>query len=104
MPLRYAGDAARSMLQLIHHTETGMSTASISRRLSRWVAGLAYSDIPPEVLDRARGVTLQGLSSCLLGHAFPETQQAIRLVEEEERGCGGTGTALVDGRRFTPAG
>jgi hypothetical protein len=30
-----------------------MSTASISRRLSRWVAGLAYSDISPEVLNRA---------------------------------------------------
>ena len=81
-----------------------MSTASISRRLSRWVAGLAYSDIPPEVLDRARGVTLQGLSSCLLGHDFPETRQAIRLVEEEEVGCGGTTTALVDGRRFSRAG
>jgi 2-methylcitrate dehydratase PrpD len=81
-----------------------MSTASISRRLSRWVAGLAYSDLPPEVLDRARGVTLQGLSSCLLGHGFPETRQAIRLVEEEELGCGGTTTALVDGRRFSRAG
>jgi 2-methylcitrate dehydratase PrpD len=81
-----------------------MSTASISRRLSRWVAGLAYADIPPEVLDRARGVTLQGLSSSLLGHDFPETRQAIRLVEEEELGCGGTTTALVDGRRFTRAG
>jgi 2-methylcitrate dehydratase PrpD len=30
--------------------------------------------------------------------------QAIRLVEEEELGCGGTTTALVDGRRFTRAG
>ena len=77
-----------------------MSTASISRRLSRWVAGLAYSDLPAEVRDRACGVTLQGLSSCLLGRDFPETIQAIRLVEEEELGCGGTTTALVDGRRF----
>ena len=81
-----------------------MSTSSISRRLSRWVAALAYSDLPSEVLDRARGVTLQGVSSCLLGHDFPETMQAIRLVEEEELGCGGTTTALVDGRRFTRAG
>jgi 2-methylcitrate dehydratase PrpD len=81
-----------------------MSTSSISRRLSRWVAGLAYSDLPAEVRDRACGVTLQGLSSCLLGRDFPETIQAIRLVEEEELGCGGTTTALVDGRRFTRAG
>ncbi len=81
-----------------------MSTASISRRLSGWVAGLAYSDLPPQVLDRARGVTLQALSSALLGHDFPETRQAIRLVEEEEQGCTGTTTALVDGRRFSRAG
>src|SRR5215475_16224079 len=81
-----------------------MSTASISRRLSRWVAALAYSDLPAEVLDRARGVTLQGLSSCLLGHAFPETRQAIRLVEEEEHGTVGRITVLVDGRRFSRAG
>jgi 2-methylcitrate dehydratase PrpD len=81
-----------------------MSTASISRRLSSWVARLAYSDLPAEVRDRACGVTLQGLSSCLLGRDFPETIQAIRLVEEEESGCGGTTTALGDGRRFTRAG
>src|SRR3974377_1346670 len=81
-----------------------MSTASISRRLSGWVAALAYSDIPPEVLDRARGVTLQALSSCLLGRDFPETKRSIRLVEEEEAGCSGATTALVDGRRFSRAG
>lgn len=82
-----------------------MPTESINRRLSRWVAGLAYSDIPAEVLDRARGVTLQALSSSLLGHEFPETKQAIRLVEEDERGAsGGAATALVDGRRFSRAG
>jgi len=50
-----------------------MSTASISRRLSRWVAGLAYSDLPAEVHDRACGVTLLGLSSCLLGRARHKT-------------------------------
>jgi hypothetical protein len=81
-----------------------MPTESINRRLSRWVAGLAYEDIPPEVLDRARGVTLQALSSCLLGHAFPETKQAFRLVEDEEDGAAGKVTALVDGRRFSRAG
>jgi 2-methylcitrate dehydratase PrpD len=81
-----------------------MLTESISRRLSNWVATLAYEDLPAEVLDRARGVTLQGLSSCLLGHEFAETKQAIRLVEDEEQGGAGVATALVDGRRFTRAG
>jgi 2-methylcitrate dehydratase PrpD len=56
------------------------------------------------VLDRARGTTLQSLSSCLLGHQFAETQHAIRLIEEEECGGSGVATALVDGRRFTRSG
>ena len=81
-----------------------MPAESINRRLSRWVAGLTYADIPQEVLDRARGVTLQAVSSCLLGHGFPETQQAIRLVEEDEQGSAGLATALVEGRRFSRAG
>ena len=81
-----------------------MTTDSISRRLSRWVAGLSYADIPPEVQDRARGVTLQALSSCLLGYGFPETKQAIRLVEDDEQDSTGNTTVLVDGRTFSRAG
>src|SRR5262245_66565554 len=81
-----------------------MPAESINRRLSRWVAGLTHAKLPPEVVDRARGVTLQGLSSCLLGHAFPETKQAIRLVEDEEHGAAGTITVLVAGSSFSRAG
>ena len=82
-----------------------MPAESIVRRLSRWVASLSYSDLPPEVLDRARGVTLQALSSSLLGHGFPETKQAIQLVEDDEQGMsGGPATVLADGRRFSRAG
>jgi 2-methylcitrate dehydratase PrpD len=80
-----------------------MQSDSISRSLSRWVAGLSHEDIPPQVLDRARGVTLQGLSSCLLGCDFPETRQAIRLVEDEEDGGTGSTTVLIDGRTFSRA-
>ena len=42
-------------------------SASLSRQLSKWVAGLGYDDLPEEVVDRAKGVTLQGLASALLG-------------------------------------
>ena len=40
--------------------------ASLSRQLAQWVAGLRYEDLPPDVVDRAKGVTLQGLASVLL--------------------------------------
>lgn len=78
--------------------------ATISRNLSQWAHGLRYEDLPAEVLDRARGVTMQGLVSCQLGRDTPDAQQAIRIVEEDEQGSTGTATALVDGRRFTRSG
>lgn len=77
---------------------------SISRQLSRWVAALQYDALPPTLLDRARGVTLQALSSALLGYAYPEAQQAIRTIEDEEAGASGNATVLVDGRHLTRAG
>ncbi|MBV9581952.1 MAG: MmgE/PrpD family protein, partial [Chloroflexi bacterium] len=50
---------------------------SLSRQLARWVAGLRYTDLPPAVVDRARGVTLQGLASALLGSATDEGAMAL---------------------------
>jgi hypothetical protein len=52
-----------------------MSTASISRRLSRWVAGLAYSDLPAEVRDRIHRCRRR--HPCLL--AIPEDQTSAGL-------------------------
>ena len=40
---------------------------SLSRQLAQWVVGLRYQDLPAEVVDRAKGLTLQGLASVLLG-------------------------------------
>ena len=45
--------------------------ASLSRQLAQWVVGLRYEDLPPEVVDRAKGVTLQSLTSLLLGSQSP---------------------------------
>ena len=37
--------------------------ASISRTLAKWITGLRYQDLPPAVVDRAKGVTLQSVAS-----------------------------------------
>lgn len=66
---------------------------TISRRLAQWTADLDYDDIPDVVLDRARAVLLQGLSSALIGRSQPETAVALRLMREE----GSSGTASVLG-------
>jgi len=61
--------------------------ASLSRQLAKWVAGLRYEDLPPEVVDRAKGVTLHGLASVLLGAQSQEGQQAVKLSLTKRLGC-----------------
>src|SRR5436305_559057 len=57
---------------------------SLSRQLARWVAALRYEDLPPAVVDRAKGVTLHSLASVLLGSRTPGGRQAVKLITEEE--------------------
>jgi 2-methylcitrate dehydratase PrpD len=78
--------------------------ASLSRQLARWVAGLRYEDLPPAVVDRAKGLTLHGLASVLLGSRTPGGQQAVRLIADEETGVRGGATIMVDGARVTKGG
>ena len=80
------------------------SAASISRQFARWVVGLRYEDLPPEVVDRAKGLTLQALASALLGSQLPAGRQAIELVTLEEGGVPHGATVMVDGTRATKAG
>ena len=60
--------------------------ASLSRQLAQWVVGLRYEDLPPAVVDRARGVTLHTLASVLIGSQTPAGRQAVKLITEEEAG------------------
>jgi 2-methylcitrate dehydratase PrpD len=76
---------------------------SLSRQLAAWVAKLRYEDLPPEVVDRAKGVTLHGITSAMLGSRTAEAQMALRLMQEEESGAGGA-TVLVHGTPLSRAG
>lgn len=77
---------------------------SMSREFAAWVAGLTYDDLPPEVIDRAKGLTLQGLSSALLGYGQPQTDMALAVMQEEEAGGAGVATVLVHGAKLTKGG
>jgi len=76
---------------------------SLSREFAAFVAKLTYEDLPPEVVDRAKGVTLQALSSALVAHDMPASRQALALMQEEEIGGGGAATVLCTGSRLTKA-
>ncbi len=79
-------------------------STSISRQFARWVAGLRYEDLPPDVVDRARGLTLQALASALLGSQLPAGREAVDLVTREEAGAPAGVTVMVDGASATKAG
>ena len=77
---------------------------SLSREFAAFVAELRYEHLPPEVVDRAKGVTLQALCSALLARDMPASRQALALMQEEEAGGGGAASVLCHGARLTKAG
>jgi hypothetical protein len=77
---------------------------SLSREFAGFVAGLQYENLPPDVVDRAKGVTLQALSSTLIARDMPASRQALALMQEEEAGGGGAATVLCHGTKLTKAG
>src|SRR5436305_15115253 len=77
---------------------------SLSREFAAFVAGLNFGKLPPEVVDRAKGVTLQALSSALLGSRMPASAQALAMMQEEEAGGAGAATVLGHGAKLTKAG
>src|SRR5215468_8490946 len=77
---------------------------SLSREFATFVARLRYEDLPPDVVDRAKGVTLEALASALVGRNMLASRQALALMQEEEAGGGGAATVLCHGNRLTKAG
>ena len=77
---------------------------SLSRQLAQWVAGLRYDDLPPAVVDRAKGVTLHSLASALLGSQSLAGQQAVQLINAEESGVSHGATIMVNGATVTKGG
>ena len=77
---------------------------SLSRQFGAFVANLKYEDLPNEVIDRAKGVTLQAIVSALLAQDMAASKQALALMQEEEAGGGGAATVIGRGTRLTRAG
>ncbi len=78
--------------------------ASISRTLAKWITGLRYQDLPPAVVDRAKGVTLQSVASSLIGAKTGAGKQALKMIADEETGVKKGATLMVDGTLVTKGG
>jgi len=77
---------------------------SLSRQLARFAAALRYEALPAAVVDRAKGVSLQALTSVLLGSKTQAGKQAVRMVADEEAGVLKGASILTDGTRVTKGG
>jgi len=77
---------------------------SLSRKLAQWVVEVSYDDLPPDVVDRAKGVTLHSLASVLLGSQMWAGQQAIQFITAEESGVPIGSTIMTDGTMVTKGG
>jgi 2-methylcitrate dehydratase PrpD len=80
------------------------SRKSLSRQFAQWVVGLRYEDLPAAVVDRAKGLTLQNISSALLGSQMPAGQQAVQFIAGEEAGVRNGATIMVAGTKATRGG
>jgi 2-methylcitrate dehydratase PrpD len=77
---------------------------SLSRQFARWVVALRYEDLPPAVIDRAKGLTIQALASVLVGSQLPAGKEAVNLISQEEAGVRNGATIMVSGAQVTKGG
>jgi len=72
--------------------------------LAGYVAALKFEDIPPEVLQRAKMLTLDFLGSAIRAHRDAEsTPSLLKMLEALALDGKGESTVFGDGRTFTPA-
>ena len=76
---------------------------SLSRTFAHWGANLKYEDLPPEVVDKVKGLILHALTSAAIGGAMEDGKHAVEHVLHEESRPDGA-AILVDGRRATRIG
>ncbi len=76
---------------------------SLSRQLAGFAEPLTYEDLPPQVVDKLKALTLHGLVIATVGAGTPQGRATVELVKAEEAHEGGA-TILVDGSRATRMG
>src|SRR5258708_36416017 len=80
---------------MAHETET----------LAGYVAELTFDDIPPEVLERAKVLTLDFLGSAIRARRDGESKPSLlKMLETLALEGKGESTVLCDTKTWTPAG
>ena len=70
--------------------------AGATKKLADFTSSLDFKSIPPEVIEHAKLLALDGIGCCLYGSTLPWTRKLIEMVREE----GGAARASVFGAGF----
>src|SRR2546423_11907549 len=82
----------------------GNTMANETATLAAYVADLKFADIPPEVLERAKVLTLDFLGSAIRARRDAEsTASLIKMLEALALDGKGESTVFGDGKTWTPA-
>lgn len=61
-----------------------MAGLSVSRQFARWAANLRYEDLPAEVIDKIKALSLHALASAVLGAVHDHANHVVDLTIAEE--------------------
>lgn len=76
---------------------------SYTKQLARFVATLRYEDLPPEVVERTKLITLHTIGVALAAKDLQLTQSAGRVARCINGGPGGSSTVWTSGERMSAA-
>ena len=85
-------------------SKKGNAMAHETATLAAYVANLKFADIPPEVLERAKVLTLDFLGSAIRARRDAEsTPSLLKMLEALALDGKGEATVFGDGKTWTPA-
>lgn len=74
-----------------------------TQKLADYAAGVRYEDIPEEVLERARMLTLHTIGTALAAKPVPLSASAVKVAEAANGGRGGEASVWLGGSRLSMA-
>ena len=74
-----------------------------TQKLAEYAANLSYDKIPPEVIERAKLMTLHTLGVTLAAKKDELAENCVKIGKDLNNGVGGTATVWTTGEKHSPA-
>jgi len=74
-----------------------------TQELCDYAVGITYDQIPADVLERAKMLTLHTIGASLAAGKIPQAKAAVNTACAMSGGAGGGATSWIDGKKLSPA-